>query len=281
MTLPVERKLSAAEAVREELEREISDGVLVPGDSLDEEALASRFGVSRTPVREALLHLSALGMITIAPRAGIYVARLSMPELLALVELLAELEGSCVRLATRRIEADEATALKQVHLESLAFEESGDAQGYARCNALFHEILYRACRNAALATEITRIRSRTRVYRQSVFQNQLRIRRSREDHARILEAVLAGDAAKASEAAVEHIAGSVRDLTDMISRVPSRLLVADADYPGKRESEQQRESALRALAWGTFEKAGKRGLDTLSGHPETPVKPGRVKRSAT
>lgn len=248
VTQPAERKLSAAETVRLELEREIDDGILIPGDALDEEALAARFGVSRTPVREALLHLSVLGVVTIAPRAGIYVSRLSMPELLALVEMLAELEAACAKLATRRIGPEEAAALKQVHQESLAFEESGDAAGYARCNAQFHEILYQACRNAPLAAEIARIRSRTRVYRQSVFQNQLRIRRSREDHARIVEAVLAGDAFAAAEAALEHIAGGVRDLTDMISHVPTRLLAVDADYPGRHSHEQQRETALRAFA---------------------------------
>lgn len=250
MSLRTERKLSAAETVRMELEREINDGVLIPGDSLDEDALAARFGMSRTPVREALLHLSVLGIVTIAPRAGIYVSRLSMPELLALVEMLAELEASCAKLATRRIGPDEAAALQQVHQESLAFEESGDAAGYARCNAQFHEILYQACRNAPLASEIARIRSRTRVYRQSVFQNQLRIRRSREDHAKIVEAVLGGDASAAAEAMQEHIAGGLRDLTDMISHVPTRLLAVDADYPGKHNREHERDMALRELTQG-------------------------------
>ena len=247
MSQHTERKLSAAETVRMELEREINDGVLIPGDSLDEEALAARFGVSRTPVREALLHLSVLGVVTIAPRVGIYVSRLSMPELLAFVEMLAELEAACAKLATRRIGPDEAAALRQVHQESLAFEESGDAAGYARCNAQFHEILYQACRNVPLANEIARIRSRTRVYRQSVFQNQLRIRRSREDHARIVEAVFAGDASAAAEAALEHIAGGLRELADMISHVPTRLLAIDVDYPGRHNRESEREIALRTL----------------------------------
>lgn len=247
MTDNPERKISAAETVRVELEREINDGILVPGDVLDEEALAERFGVSRTPVREALLHLSVLGVVTIAPRAGIYVSRLSMPELLALTEMLAELEAVCAKLATRRIGPDEAAALKELHQESIAYEEAADVQGYARCNARFHEILYHACRNAPLAAEIARIRSRTRVYRRSVFQNQLRIRRSREDHGRILEAILAGDAAAAAEAALEHIAGSLRDLTDMISHVPTQLLAVDADYPGRQGREQQRETILEAM----------------------------------
>lgn len=247
MNQETERKLSAAEIVRRELESEISEGILLPGDALDEEALAVRFGVSRTPVREAILHLSVLGIVTIMPRAGIYVARLSMPELFALVEMLAELEAACAKLATRRIDPTEADALKRIHEDSRSCEINGDAEGYARCNAQFHELLYQACRNAPLAADIGRIRSRIQVYRQSVFQNQLRIRRSREDHARIVAAVLAGDATAAATAMQEHVAGGLPDLTDMISRVPARLLTQDADYPGRRDREQQRASALQAL----------------------------------
>lgn len=273
MTQSPERKLSAAETVRVELEREINDGILVPGDVLDEEALATRFGVSRTPVREALLHLSVLGVVTIAPRAGIFVSRLSMPELLALTEMLAELEAACAKLATRRIGQDEAAALKQVHQESLTYEETGDVQGYARCNARFHEILYQACRNAPLAAEIARIRSRTRVYRRSVFQNQLRIRKSREDHGRILEAILAGDADAAAEAALEHIAGSLRDLTDMISHVPTQLLAVDADYPGRYDREQQRETVMQALTQNSHSTSASKpsvsSADTSVAHTKT------------
>ena len=243
-----DRKLSASETVRLELEREISQGVLLPGDPLDEEALATRFGMSRTPVREALLYLSVRGIVTIAPRAGIYVSRLSIPELLGLLELLAELEAACVKLATRRLSGEEAEALKRVHDESQACEESGDAQGYSRCNAEFHEILYRACRNAPLAAEIAHIRRRTQVYRQSVFQNKLRIRQSREDHGRIVEAVLAGDAMAAYASMLEHIAVGGRDFADLLTRVPAELLASEADYPGKHSLDQQRRDARRVLA---------------------------------
>lgn len=279
MTQDFERKPSAAETVRRELEREINDGVLIPGDPLDEEALAARFGVSRTPVREALLHLSVLGIVTIAPRSGIYVSRLSMPELLGLVEMLAELEAVCTKLATRRLVPDEADALKRVHQESLAFEVSGDAEAYARCNAQFHEILYRACRNTPLATEIARIRSRTRVYRRSVFQNQLRIRRSREDHARILEAMLAGDASAAAQAALEHIAGGVQDVTDMISHVPARLLAADADYPGRQSREQQHEAALQVLTQGKRRGSGAKASRASVAAKAPQARTGRTKRA--
>jgi DNA-binding GntR family transcriptional regulator len=242
------RKLSASESVRQQLEREISDGALMPGDVLDEEALAQRFKVSRTPVREALLQLSVRGLVSIAPRAGIYVSRLSIPELANLLELLAELEGACAKLATRRISAEDLAALRRVHDASEVFETTPDAQAYGRANAEFHEILYRACRNEALMLEIAHIRRRTQVYRQSVFQNQARIRRSREEHARILAALLAGDATAAGQLMIEHISIGGRDFRDFISTVPRRLLASEVEaYPGKATAERQRNDAAAAL----------------------------------
>lgn len=89
--------------------------------------------------------------------------------------------------------------------------------------------------------EIAHIRRRTQVYRQTVFQNQARIRRSREDHGRIVEAILAGDAVTAGQLMVEHISIGGRDLTDLISTVPQRLLATEVEaYPGKQTAESGR-----------------------------------------
>ncbi|HMN78529.1 MAG TPA: GntR family transcriptional regulator [Burkholderiaceae bacterium] len=243
-----ERKLSASEVVRNELEADIGSGALMPGDSLDEDALAVRFGVSRTPVREALLQLSVRGLVTIAPRSGIYVARLSIPELMGLVELLAELEGSCAKLATRRLTQEEIGALHRVHEQSRVFEDPPDAAGYSHANAEFHEILYRACRNPALASEIAYIRRRIQVYRRTVFQNTARLRRSREEHAGILAAMTAGDALAAGQLMIEHIGIGGRDLADFLTTVPPHLLASEADYPGRRSLEDRRTAAVQAMA---------------------------------
>jgi DNA-binding GntR family transcriptional regulator len=239
-----EQRLSASEMVLRALQDEISDGTLLPGDALDEDALAKRFAVSRTPVREALLQLSARGLVLITPRVGIHVARLSIPELMSLAELLAELEGACAKLATRRMTADVRVALQRVHEQSAECERTLDAQAYGRSNAEFHELIYGACRNPALADEIAHIRRRTRVYRQSAFQSAARIRRSRQEHGRILEAMLAGDETVAGQLMTEHIAIGGRDFTDFISTAPQQLLASDMDaYPGKLAAERRGSNA--------------------------------------
>lgn len=242
---PLDRKLSASEQVRRHLEREISNGMLLPGDTLDEAELAKRFAVSRTPVREALLHLSVRGLVTIAPRAGIYVSRLSIPDLVCLTELMAELEGSCTKFATRRLTIAESNQLKSIHEASAVYELELDAVGYARANADFHEILYRACRNNALMSEIAHIRRRTQVYRQSGFLSLGRIQRSREEHGRILTAILAGDAVAAGQLMTDHISIGGVDLAEFLATVPPQLLATEVDYPGKQEAEQSRAMVLQ------------------------------------
>ena len=80
------------------LEDQIAEGHLAPGDRIDEKALCEKFDVSRTPVREALLKLSSVGLIKFLPRQGAVVARLSVKELVSMWEVLTDLEGLCAEL---------------------------------------------------------------------------------------------------------------------------------------------------------------------------------------
>ena len=93
-----------ANEIRNALQEEIETGKLPPGSPLDERALAARFQVSRTPVREALQQLAARDLVRIAPRQGMSVARLSISQVRAIMETIGELEGVCARLAARRLD---------------------------------------------------------------------------------------------------------------------------------------------------------------------------------
>ena len=92
--------------IRATLQEEIESGKLGPGAALDERALATRFDVSRTPVREALQQLAAHGLVRIAPRQGVFVSRLSVNRVRAMLEYIAELEALCAKLAARRVDDD-------------------------------------------------------------------------------------------------------------------------------------------------------------------------------
>ena len=105
-------RLTLADQLRESIEEAIATGDLPPGARLDEAELIARFDVSRTPVREALLQLAAAGMVEMRPRHGAVVAKISLPRLIEMFEVMAELEAMSSRLAARRMDAQELEALR-------------------------------------------------------------------------------------------------------------------------------------------------------------------------
>lgn len=215
---------NAAEQVRLATEDGIFSGKYLPGDPLDERALMKHFGVSRTPVREAILQLSAQGLVRVVPRSGTYVARMSIKELLAMFELLSELEGACAKLASRRMSAEERQQLVETLEESRACVAEHDAEKYEEANSRFHELLYAGCLNKYLCEQILTIRRRTQIYRQAHFQDPRRIEKSWKDHRRVVDAILAGDENAACRAMIDHIAIGGQEFAEFIAHVPKRLL---------------------------------------------------------
>jgi DNA-binding GntR family transcriptional regulator len=225
-----------AQDVRQKLEDEINSGQLLPGDPLDERQLASRFGVSRTPVREAITQLSAQGLVTTAPRQGILVARMSIKELLAMFELLAELEGACAKYCARRLSEAQRARLIAIHQASLAHVESDNAEGYSQSNVDFHAVLYAGCHNEFLSQQVQAIRRRTQMYRQNSFLQPGRMRVSYEDHQRVLDAILQGDADRAQQHMVEHVSVGGKGFAEFVSTLPSHMFEShDIAYPKASE----------------------------------------------
>ena len=97
--------------LRDEIENGIVAGEFEPGERLDETQLAARFGVSRTPIREALMQLSAIGFVEIRPRRGAVVADPAPQRVFEMFEVMAELEGMAGALAARR-HTEEALAVE-------------------------------------------------------------------------------------------------------------------------------------------------------------------------
>src|SRR5262245_12112967 len=93
----------SAEEIRENIEQRIVEGEFEDGQRLDEVSLAKRFGVSRTPLREALRMLGGSGLVELIPRRGAFVRHPGIVELVEMFEVMAELEALCGRLAARRI----------------------------------------------------------------------------------------------------------------------------------------------------------------------------------
>lgn len=218
--------VKASDKIRAGIETAIKEGELLPGESIGEAELAQQYQVSRTPVREALIQLQAQGMVTSLPRGGMIVAKMDLQQLLALWELLAELEGVAVRLACQRMSAKELDTLVQLHEQSGKHAEADDMAGWQQSNLKFHDLIYRATRNSYLRVEVMRIRTRTGYYRRHAFGALGQIRSSFEQHQRVVDAFLKGDQEAAVAAMVQHMrpAADAKGLTDFIVNLPKDLL---------------------------------------------------------
>ena len=230
--MPTATAPTTTDRIRLTLEAEIGTGVWMPGQALDEQALSERFQVSRTPVREALLQLSALGFVDVVPRAGIFVRALSQDEANTLFEALACLEGLCAGLAAERLSAGMGKRLARAHRLAGPPAHKDAAAAYEKANHQFHDLIYACAGNTYLASQVSHIRRRTYAYRLMQFNRTDRARQSHTEHERILHAVLKGDAEEASLAAIEHIAQGRQDFREFVSRCADGLFAARA--PARR-----------------------------------------------
>jgi DNA-binding GntR family transcriptional regulator len=216
-----------SEAVRDEIEELIAFGKLPPGKHLDETELAVRFGVSRTPVREALNQLSNAGLVEIRPRRGAVVAEVGPQTLVEMFEVMAELEGMCGRLAARRISSVQLAALVDAQQLCEEVRASGDPDLYYERNDVFHGIIYDASHNAFLVEQAWVLRRRLRPYRRLQLRARDRINNSLTEHEAIVRAIQTGDADRANELLREHVIIQGKRFGDLIATLP--LLHADAD----------------------------------------------------
>ena len=210
--------------LKSRLEQDIIAGILKPGMRLDEVSLAARFEVSRTPVREALLQLSTMGLVEMRPRRGAVVAQIGLKDLLNMFEVMAELEGMCGRLAARRATKSEWDQLARVHAASEEAVRNTDYDAYYRCNVEFHEIIYQASRNAFLAEQTMSLRNRLAPYRRSQLHQNGRLHGSYNEHATILAALEIQDADATERLMRGHLTAQGGSLHDFIASLPADVL---------------------------------------------------------
>ncbi|WP_173047127.1 GntR family transcriptional regulator [Bosea sp. ANAM02] len=198
------------EALRLQIADEIVSGVLEPGTSLDEQELASRFGVSRTPVREAIRQLSTSGLVNVRPHRGAVVALPTSAQLNEMFEVMAELEALCAGFAARNMTVPERRDLEALHEALRALVHEGDPLRYHEVNEAFHAAIYTGSHNAYLAELTLLTRKRVAPFRRAQFRAPSRLARSYQEHDLVVQAILRGDQPAATEAMRAHI-GIVRD----------------------------------------------------------------------
>lgn len=194
-----------ADQLIETLRNDIRSGALRPGDQLEEAALAERFGVSRTPVREAVRSLVDCGLLETRPRKGAFVRVLSAKELIDLFEVAAELEGMACRLAAERLTADKAAALEDALQFCRRAADENNQDDYAKANLAFHKAIHDAAGNNRLIEQIEQLAGHINPYRAMPFQMRGRLQKSIEEHAAIAEAILENAGTQADELMRDHM----------------------------------------------------------------------------
>jgi DNA-binding GntR family transcriptional regulator len=199
------RNLTLREQVLEHLREEILSSRLEPGAELNEVALATSLGVSRGPIREALGRLAAEGLVTMTPRRGAIVTKLSKQEFMDAYQVREALESLAIRLAVPRLTEEGRAELHRMSSEMRRLAQADDSNAFFEINRHFHEKLVAASGNQRLQAMHEQLLGQMgRLLRKSA---ELRggLGESATAHEAILEAVDAGDAERAAQLMAEHI----------------------------------------------------------------------------
>ncbi len=195
--------VTLAESLRQKLEAAIAAGHLEPGSRLDEQEIAQRFGVSRTPVREAFRLMAANNLVELRGRQGATVRTIKAEALIEMFQVMAELEGLCARLAARRVSQAWENEISVIHQRLVA--TGGDIDMFYDVNQEFHEAIYEASRNAFLADQTRKLRNQVAAYRRRVTRMPNRIADTVREHEAIMQAILAHDPERAHSTMRDHV----------------------------------------------------------------------------
>ena len=214
-----------ADRVRELIEQ----GVLAPGERISEKKLCEQFGVSRTPLREALKVMASEGLVEILPNRGARVTRLTVKKVRNTYDVMAALEGLSGELACQNITDEEIAAIQRLHDTMLEHYRRRELQPYFRVNQQIHERIIAAADNDVLEEMYNTLSQRVKRVRYSKKMTDDFWKRAVEDHEAMIEALQKRDGLMLGRILREHLCNKleVASLDGMIEEegddeLPSR-----------------------------------------------------------
>ncbi|GKT20807.1 GntR family transcriptional regulator [Acidovorax sp. SUPP3334] len=196
------------EEVAEQLRQRIFRRELEPGSWIDELRIAEEFGISRTPLREALKVLAAEGLVTMKVRRGAYVTEVSDKDLRDVYHLLALLESDAAGVVAANATADQLRELEALHRELAA--SVADRERFFAVNERFHMRVLELADNRWRNQMVADLRKVMKLNRHNSLLKQGRIEESLREHGRVLAALQARDAAAAASAMREHFSNGLQ-----------------------------------------------------------------------
>jgi DNA-binding GntR family transcriptional regulator len=190
----------------------ITDGELGPGSRIPESRLCDHFGVSRTPLREALKVLSAEGLVSLLPNKGARVVLVTRKEMEEIVPVLGALAALAGELACANANADEAARIRCMHTQMIETYRAGDRESWSEINTSFHEALLAAARNKALSETDGMLRTRLRSLYFVTPKVPPRWAEALEDHEEMMAALEAKDGVRFAAIARRHTISHKMDM---------------------------------------------------------------------
>lgn len=197
--------LALYQEVAERLRERIFSHELPPGTWVDEQALAEQYGISRTPLREALKVLASEGLVTLKPRRGCYVTEISERDLDEVFSVMSMLEGECARASTEHASKADLELLQAIHVDLEKAAAANDINGFFEANQAFHHAIQEIADNRWLLHVIEDLRKVIKLSRHHSLFSEGRLEQSLAEHRGILDALLARDPAAAEARMREHI----------------------------------------------------------------------------
>jgi DNA-binding GntR family transcriptional regulator len=223
---PNDQDSGSAQEIIRHIEDDIVSGRILPGQRLDERLLAERFSVSRTPIREVLVRLSAAGLVEIRRNQGAFVVKIEPAMLISILEVMAELKILAARLAARRMSIGEREHLKALRDETAVQVQKGDLKTYFEKATALHDAIYEGSRNTFLLETAKNIRTCLCAYHRYLARMHLPVKTSYDENSKVVDAIAAGDAEEAEKWMRQHAElrrEEMEDLITLISRPSERL----------------------------------------------------------
>lgn len=216
------RTTSLATALEREIEAMILSGELAVGERVPEMELAERFGVSRSPVREAVRALDAVGLVEVQTHRGAFIRKIELSEALEVYEVRAALFGQAGRLMAERGADADVRRLVGLHDMMAAPAAAHRFEDYAPLNFEFHEVIVEAAGNRTLAQQYRMLVKRLRLFRARNLMFGDTLTHSHREHDAIVRAIEARDAAAAAEACYGHVEQGRKRLVDRVRAEETR-----------------------------------------------------------
>jgi DNA-binding GntR family transcriptional regulator len=213
------------ERVEEALRAALLGGQLKPGVTYTVPSMALRFGVSATPVREALLDLAGEGLVTIRPNKGFRVVTPSIETVVHTANIRRLLEVPATLAAARSVSSIDLDSLRKAARTTERFAGKGDVASYLRADSDFHQAVLAHCGNPVLMELSERLRAQARMHAFPAVLAMGKLEASARDHSQLIEAMAQGDADAISAVVAHHIdhaLTSVRMMEPLTDEVVTR-----------------------------------------------------------